>query len=77
MFHRSGFYVLNLRMPGHGTAPSALKFTTWKDWQAAVKLGIRHVAKTIGPNRPLYLLGYSHDARRQPALSFYTAYQPR
>jgi alpha-beta hydrolase superfamily lysophospholipase len=69
IFHENGFYVLNLRMPGHGTAPSALKFTTWKDWLAAVKLGMNHVKKVIGPGPPLYLLGYSNGGA---LATFYT-----
>ena len=69
IFQENGFYVLNLRMPGHGTAPSALKFTTWKDWLAAVKLGMRHVKKVVGSGSALYLVGYSNGGA---LATFYT-----
>jgi hypothetical protein len=34
-FYKKGFYVLALRMPGHGTVPSSLADATWKDWRLA------------------------------------------
>jgi alpha-beta hydrolase superfamily lysophospholipase len=55
-----GFYALALRMPGHGTVPAALVTATADDWLAAVRLGARHVRETIGPDRPLFLVGYSN-----------------
>ena len=33
-----GYYVLALRMPGHGTVPAALTRTTAEDWMAAVRM---------------------------------------
>ncbi len=60
MFYQQGFYVLNLRLPGHGTLPSELDRMQWQDWYAAVKLGAKHVAGQIGPEQPFYLLGYSN-----------------
>ena len=59
-FERRGYYTLGLRMPGHGTIPSGLVTTTWHDWAAAVRLGVRHVRARIGPNKPLLLVGYSN-----------------
>ena len=47
MFHAKGFYVLNLRLPGHGTIPAELDRLEWQDWQAAVKLGAKHVANQL------------------------------
>jgi alpha-beta hydrolase superfamily lysophospholipase len=55
-----GFYVLGLRMPGHGTVPGGLTQATSEDWMAAVRLGARHVARTAGQDRPLLLVGYSN-----------------
>jgi alpha-beta hydrolase superfamily lysophospholipase len=55
-----GIYVLALRMPGHGTVPAGLTTATSEDWMAAVRLGMRHVRRTIGPSRPLLLVGYSN-----------------
>ncbi|MCP4397326.1 MAG: alpha/beta fold hydrolase [bacterium] len=55
----AGYYVLGLRFPGHGTAPSALTTTSWKDWQAAARIALKHVRRQIGEQTPLYLCGYS------------------
>ena len=55
-----GYYVVAMRMPGHGTVPAGLTDVTWEDWLAAVRLGARHVRATIGANRPLVLVGYSN-----------------
>jgi alpha-beta hydrolase superfamily lysophospholipase len=55
-----GFYVLALRMPGHGTVPGALTEAVAEDWMAAVRMGARHVRRAIGPDRPLALIGYSN-----------------
>jgi len=54
-----GYYVLGLRLPGHGTIPASLAETSWKDWRAAVRLGARHVASHVGAEAPLMLVGYS------------------
>lgn len=61
-FQEQGFYALALRMPGHGTVPAALTATDWEDWQAAVRLGVRHVRSRIGHGKPLVLVGYSNGA---------------
>ncbi len=61
-YYRQGYYVLGLRMPGHGTAPSGLVDVSWQDIAAAVKLAADHVSRRIGPQRPLYLFGYSMGA---------------
>jgi len=55
-----GVYSLSLRMPGHGTVPSGLVRASWKDWLAAVRVGVRHVRATIPPDAPLILVGYSN-----------------
>jgi len=55
-----GYYVVAMRMPGHGTVPAGLTAVTWEDWLAAVTLGARHVRATIGENKPLLLIGYSN-----------------
>lgn len=60
MFEENGFYVLNLRMPGHGTLPSELDRMEWQDWMAAAKIGARHVAEQLQPEQPFYVLGYSN-----------------
>ena len=56
-----GHWVLGLRLPGHGTAPSGLATVTWEDMAAAVRLGMEHLATSVGP-MPLHVVGYSTGA---------------
>lgn len=60
IFYQQGYYVLVLRLPGHGTIPAMLKIPTWKDWVAATDLAARHVRSVIGPDAPFFLGGYSN-----------------
>lgn len=55
----SGAWVVGLRLPGHGTAPSGLVEVQWQDMAAAVRLTVRHLREKIG-DRPLYIVGYSN-----------------
>ncbi|HYB54236.1 MAG TPA: alpha/beta fold hydrolase [Thermoanaerobaculia bacterium] len=55
-----GFYVLGLRVPGHGTVPGALTRVQWEDWIAATRVGARHVRRRIGEGKPFFLVGYSN-----------------
>jgi len=55
-----GYYSLALRMPGHGTVPAGLVTSGARDWNAAVRLGVRHVRARIGAGLPLVLVGYSN-----------------
>jgi alpha-beta hydrolase superfamily lysophospholipase len=57
--HKAGAWVLGLRIPGHGTAPSGLVEARWQDMAAAVRLAARHVQDTVG-DKPFYLVGYSN-----------------
>jgi len=59
--HAAGAWVIGLRLPGHGTAPSGLVDVRWEDMAAAVRLAVRHLHDKIG-NKPLYILGYSNGA---------------
>jgi pimeloyl-ACP methyl ester carboxylesterase len=59
--HAGGATVLGLRIPGHGTAPSALVTVRWQDMAAAVALAVRHLADS-GNTVPLYIVGYSNGA---------------
>jgi alpha-beta hydrolase superfamily lysophospholipase len=59
--HESGFHVLWLRLPGHGTIPGALRDVDWEDWMAATALALRHAAERA-PGKPLYVAGYSTGA---------------
>jgi alpha-beta hydrolase superfamily lysophospholipase len=60
VLEREGYYVLALRLPGHGTVPGALTQVTWQDWSAAVRMGARHVQLKAGPGRPFVIVGYSN-----------------
>jgi alpha-beta hydrolase superfamily lysophospholipase len=57
--HDQGWYVVALRLPGHGTAPSGLLEVKWQDWAAAVRMAARDIATTVGPDKPLVLGGFS------------------
>lgn len=57
--HSQGFYVLGLRLPGHGTIPSGLLDTRWQDWAAAVELATTHVQTKLSPDLPFLMVGYS------------------
>jgi alpha-beta hydrolase superfamily lysophospholipase len=60
ILYAKGFYVLGLRLPGHGTIPAALTNVNWQDWRAASRLGARHVRNKIGSELPFIMAGYSN-----------------
>jgi alpha-beta hydrolase superfamily lysophospholipase len=76
--HAAGCHVLAPRMPGHGAVPGGLTDASWPDWDAVVRLGVRHVRARVGPDVPLTVVGYSNggalavkyalDALEDPAL---------
>lgn len=53
-----GYYVLALRLPGHGTVPAGLLKASWEDWAAAARLAARHAAGKAGGG-PFLICGYS------------------
>ncbi len=59
--HKNRYWVLGLRLPGHGTAPSGLASASWQDMAAAVRLGADHLASEIG-GKPVHIVGYSTGA---------------
>jgi pimeloyl-ACP methyl ester carboxylesterase len=59
--HRRDYWVLGLRLPGHGTAPSGLLRVKWEDMAAAVRLGVDRLATQVG-DRPIHIIGYSNGA---------------
>ena len=61
-FFAQGYYVLVLRMPGHGTLPSGLLDVRWQDWYGAVVLAARHAAAKAGEGKPLLAGGHSTGA---------------
>jgi alpha-beta hydrolase superfamily lysophospholipase len=57
-----GLKVVGLRLPGHGTAPSGLLSFEVEDMQAAVRMAMRDLRQQMGPDRPVYIVGYSNGA---------------
>ena len=57
--HSAGAWVIGLRLPGHGTAPSGLLQVKWEDMAASVRLAMGHL-RTKVVKQPLYLVGYSN-----------------
>ena len=57
--HSTGAWVIGLRLPGHGTAPSGLVRVQWEDMAAAVRLAALHLREKVGES-PLFLVGYSN-----------------
>ena len=58
---KHGYWVIGLRMPGHGTAPSGMKYVTPDDMIAATRLAMAHLAESVG-EQPLHIIGYSTGA---------------
>ena len=59
LFRAKGFYVLALRLPGHGTAPGALRHARAEDWQTVIEPAARHVRSVIEDEQPFLIVGYS------------------
>jgi alpha-beta hydrolase superfamily lysophospholipase len=55
------YWVIGLRLPGHGTAPSGLTSISWQDMAVAARLGMEHLASKVG-KRPIHIVGYSTGA---------------
>lgn len=59
LLHGNDAYVIGMRIPGHGQAPSGLLNTTWEDMAEAVRLAMAELQiKAAGV--PLYIVGYSN-----------------
>lgn len=67
--HARGGQVLALRIPGHGTAPSALRKTTAEDMNAAVSLAMAHLQAQL-PGKPIIVIGYSNGGALALHLTF-------
>ena len=59
--HDEGYWVIGLRLPGHGTSPGELKHATWRDMAAATRLAMTHLAAQVG-DKPVHIAGYSTGA---------------
>jgi alpha-beta hydrolase superfamily lysophospholipase len=55
------YWVIGLRLPGHGTAPSGLTCISWQDMAAAVRLGMAYLSSNLG-EKPIHIVGYSTGA---------------
>jgi alpha-beta hydrolase superfamily lysophospholipase len=56
--NQQNYWVVGLRLPGHGTAPSGLKHISLEDLTAAVALGMSHLASKVD-GKPVHMVGYS------------------
>jgi len=59
--NQHGYWVIGLRLPGHGTAPSGLTSTRWEEMAAAVRLAMEHLAAKVGRDS-VHMVGYSTGA---------------
>jgi alpha-beta hydrolase superfamily lysophospholipase len=57
-----GYYVVALRMPGHGTLPTGLLDVSWQDWYASVVLAAKHAVVRGGEGKPFIASGHSTGA---------------
>lgn len=56
-----GLWVIGMRMPGHGTAPSGLRHISRHDMAAAVRIGMTHLDQQVN-GKPVHMVGYSTGA---------------
>lgn len=59
--NQHNYWVIGVRLPGHGTAPSGLKYIKWEDMAAVVRLCIAHLTSKVG-QKPIHIVGYSTGA---------------
>ncbi len=59
LLHGHGAFVIGMRVPGHGQAPSGLLNVEWEDMAAAVRLAMSELREKSS-NTPLYIVGYSN-----------------
>ena len=59
LLHDRDAYIIGLRVPGHGQAPSGLLDTEWEDMAAAVRLAMKELREKSN-GAPLYIVGYSN-----------------
>jgi len=59
--NQRGYWIIGLRLPGHGTAPSGLKTVRWQDMSAAVHLAMERLSVRM-EGKPIHIIGYSNGA---------------
>jgi alpha-beta hydrolase superfamily lysophospholipase len=58
IFREKGYYVIGIRLPGHGTYPGALLDVKWEHWYEAVTFGAKMVKKEISNYKdPKFFVG--------------------
>lgn len=62
VLNHHGFFVVGLRLPGHGTTPAGLTHASADDFIAAVRLAARSVHRKLSEDKPFYIAGYSNGA---------------
>jgi alpha-beta hydrolase superfamily lysophospholipase len=78
-YREAGYFVVAIRLPGHGTVPSGLSDVQWPQWAAATRLAVREARRNTAPSAPLHVVGFSNggalamkyslDALGNPALA--------
>lgn len=58
---QQNYWVIGLRTPGHGTAPSGLKYVKPEDMIAVTRLAMTHLSASVG-DKPIHIVGYSTGA---------------
>ncbi len=61
VLNQHGYWVVGLRLPGHGTLPAGLKTVRWEEMAAVVRLGMDRLASRVGA-RAIHIIGYSTGA---------------
>ena len=59
-YRDAGYFVVAIRLPGHGTVPSGLSNVEWEQWTAATRLAVREARRNSAPNTPLHVVGFSN-----------------
>lgn len=59
--HEQGYHVVGMRMPGHGTIPSGLRYIRHRDMTDAVRIGMAYLEEQLN-GKPIHIVGYSNGA---------------
>jgi len=59
-YAQDGYVAVAVRIPGHGTVPSALTSVQWEQWTASTRLAVREAQRLAGTSVPLHVVGFSN-----------------